>query len=542
MADSAGNGGYEPSEAVVRRFGKPAPPPPSQHAPTEHRGLGRSSFGVFVLTTLIQIMGVVSSFVVGHTFGEPKAGAAIYGEVAFFLLVASSINWLGDLRIGTAYTYYVSRGQPAAELTGTYTALRLVLLTIIGLAVLPLTYVLGGPLNFSLTGPEYESLGLFLLMPILWTPWMVIQQLRIARGASIQSQYPQFAEVIVRSIAIIVTCYTDPGLLGFTYAFVLGGIASFAYCIPQLWREMSPFARARATQLLRYSWPLMGSLMFQFLASNAPPFFVTGLLKNQFLFQTFSWDNGWRILLLSVPSAVVLPMFPYLASFHAKGDYALVQRKTWEALRFTAMMVLPAAIAIVIYRVPLPNTLFSGALAQAGATALPLLAIAAVPLGLSQVIGTSLNSIGYQRLELYISGTIVAAMLVSTVGLFLLYHSLGSIAAGVLVGSVAALALNTYFMEALLKVRIRVIPIVRITVASVAAFLIMSELNRVVPPSHTWILLAFLAAGFVVYAVALALIGEMTKADVRLIVGAVGLPSRLAETLARLCWRDEPSA
>lgn len=242
----------------------------------------------------------------------------------------------------------------------------------------------------------------------------------------------------------------------------------------------------------------MGSLMFQFLASNAPPFFVTGLLHQSSLFAVFSWDNGWRILLLSVPSAVVLPLFPYLASFHARGDYALVQRKTWEALRFTALIVLPASIAIVVYRVPIPNVIVDGQVAQLGAITIALLAISAIPLGLSQVIGTALNSIGYQRLELYISGTIVAGMVASTVVLFQFYPTLWAIAAGVLVGSCAALGLNVYFMERLLRVRIRVLPIVRITVAALAAFLMMSELNRFVNPNHWWILFPFILLGFVV--------------------------------------------
>lgn len=539
-------GGYQPSDRFVKWFGKPAAPPPTQHTPPVHRGLGRSSYGVFILTTLIQVMGVISTAVVGHTFfhripspGTPT-GLTIWGEIVFFLLIASSINWLGDLRVGAAYTYYVSRGQPAKELTGTYLTLRVVLVSLIGLAALPATFVLGGALHFSYSSPTYQSFGLFLVLPVLWSPWMVVSQLRIARGSSIQAQYPQFVEVGVRTVAIISVIFLDPGLLGFTYAFVIGAAASFAYCMPELWREMSPPAQARAVQLLRYSWPLMGSLMFQFLASNAPPFFVTGLLHQSSLFAVFSWDNGWRILLLSVPSAVVLPLFPYLASFHARGDYALVQRKTWEALRFTALIVLPASIAIVVYRVPIPNVIVDGQVAQLGAITIALLAISAIPLGLSQVIGTALNSIGYQRLELYISGTIVAGMVASTVVLFQFYPTLWAIAAGVLVGSCAALGLNAYFMERLLRVRIRVLPIVRITVAALAAFLMMSELNRFVNPNHWWILFPFILLGFVVYSFVLAGIGELTKADLLTITGAVGLPDRLGHMLGRLCWRAEP--
>jgi O-antigen/teichoic acid export membrane protein len=541
VAQSPSTGGYEPSAEIIAKFGKPAAPPPNAHAPPEHRGLGRSSIGVFVLTTLIQVMGVVSTYAVTHTFAQGSAGLAVWGEIGLYLLIASSINWLGDLRVGAAYTYYISRGQPAKELTGTYLGLRLVLVSGISVGILLATLALGSWANvpsFQLPAVSYTSLGLFLSLSILWTPWMVISQLRIARGSSIRAQYPQFVEVAVRTVAIIAIIYLAPGLLGFTLAFVIGGVASFAYCLPELLREMSPPAKARAVQMLTYSWPLMGSLMFQFLASNAPPFFVTGLLHNGDLFAAFSWDNGWRILLLSVPSAVVLPMFPYLASFHARGEYALVQRKTWEALRFTAMIVLPASIAIVVYRVPIANNLTNAIVAHQGTT-FALLAVSAIPLGLSQVIGTALNSIGYQRLELYISGTIVGAMVASTVIAYLLFPVLASVAAGVLVGSLAALALNSYFMEHLLRVRIRPIPILRITAAAGAAFLMMAEVNKFVNPTK-WTLGPLLLLGFAVYAIVLAAIGELTRSDVKLVTGAVGLPDWIGTQLGRLCWKAEP--
>ena len=540
-------GGYQPSDRFVKWFGKPAAPPPTQHTPPVHRGLGRSSYGVFILTTLIQVMGVISTAVVGHTFfhripspGTPT-GLTIWGEIVFFLLIASSINWLGDLRVGAAYTYYVSRGQPAKELTGTYLTLRVVLVSLIGLAALPATFVLGGALHFSYSSPTYQSFGLFLVLPVLWSPWMVVSQLRIARGSSIQAQYPQFVEVGVRTVAIISVIFLDPGLLGFTYAFVIGAAASFAYCIPELWREMSPPAQARAVQLLRYSWPLMGSLMFQFLASNAPPFFVTGLLHQSSLFAVFSWDNGWRILLLSVPSAVVLPLFPYLASFHARGDYALVQRKTWEALRFTALIVLPASIAIVVYRVPIPNVIVDGQVAQLGAITIALLAISAIPLGLSQVIGTALNSIGYQRLELYISGDdrrgygcvdrgLVPVLsdplghrgrcprrVVRGPGAECVLHGAASsrpdsgLAHRPDHGGGPRRVPHDVGVESVCQPKSLVDPVP----------LHPARLRRVLPS-------------------VLAGIGELTKADLLTITGAVGLPDRLGHMLGRLCWRAEP--
>jgi O-antigen/teichoic acid export membrane protein len=297
-------------------------------------------------------------------------------------------------------------------------------------------------------------------------------------------------------------------------------------------------------QMLRYSWPLMGSLMFQFLASNLPVFFVLVLLRATSLVtalvNAFNWANGFRILLLSIPSAVVLPLFPYLASQHARGEYDTVQQKTWEALRFAAMIVVPCALALAVYRVPLAVVLNNGSVGQKGSESLAILAISTVPFGLSQVMGTALNSIGYQRLELYLSATIVATMGVSTVGLFFFFPGLAIIAVGVLVASVAAFVLNAYFLERLLRVRVRPWPIIRMATAAILAFVSLSLLNRYINPSRWFALLPAILAGMVVYVLVLAAIGELTRADVRLVSAAVGVPPRFAEKLSRICWRESP--
>jgi O-antigen/teichoic acid export membrane protein len=549
--DEPSGAGYRPSAEVIARFGAPAPPSPSDQTPTHHGGLGRSSLGVFVLTTLIQLTGVAATTVIGHTFALSAAGLAVMGELVIFLLIASSINWLGDLRIGAAYTYYVSRGQPATELTGTYLTLRLVLVSSISVASLVGAVGVSRALGFGFTSLEWASLASMLVLPVLWTPWMVVSQLRVARGQSIAAQYPQLLEVGLRSALIVgliaaslkgssVPSWAAPGLLTFTLAYVAGGVASFFYCLPELVGEYRGASRTRAVQMLRYSWPLMGSLMFQFLASNLPVFFVQGLLQDTKAVVAFNWANGFRILLLSIPSAVVLPLFPYLASQHARGEFEVVQRKTWEALRFAAMLVLPCALALVVYRVPVADLLYNGTVAQKASMSLAILAISTVPFGLSQVMGTALNSIGYQRLELYLSATIVGTMAASTLGLYILFPGLVAIALGVLAASVAAFALNAYFLEQLLRVRVRPWPIVRIATAAVLAFVSLSLLNRYINPSRWFALPPAILAGLGVYVLVLAGIGELTRQDVRIVTGAVGLSSRLGETLSRICWREVP--
>ncbi|MCI4328113.1 MAG: polysaccharide biosynthesis C-terminal domain-containing protein, partial [Thermoplasmata archaeon] len=197
-------------------------------------------------------------------------------------------------------------------------------------------------------------------------------------------------------------------------------------------------------------------------------------------------------------------------------------------------------LAIAVYRVPIAVLLNNGSVGQKGSMALAILAISAFPLGLSQVMGTALNSIGYQRLELYLSATLVAAMVASSIGLYLIYPNLAAIAAGVLVASIAAFALNAYFLEQLLRVKIRPWPIVRITAAAVLTFESLSLLNRYIDPSRWFALPLAILAGLGAYVLVLAAIGELTRRDVELVLGAVGLSERVGRTVGRICWREAP--
>ncbi len=111
----------------------------------------------------------------------------------------------------------------------------------------------------------------------------------------------------------------------------------------------------------------------------------------------------------------------------------------------------------------------------------------------------------------------------------------------ILLSSTAALALNTYFMETLIRVHIHPGSIAGITVSAAGAFSSLVALNRVhLFPVSTWYqLLAAVLIGFTVYFFVLAGIGELTREDVRRIGHSLSLPHRLVEMLARIPWRAQ---
>jgi len=520
--------------------------------PRVRRSVGFSSTGVFVVALAIQLLGYIPTHFFAQHVGLTPSGMGVLGTLQWFLLLASSVNMIGDLRIGSAYTFFIARGESPLTATGTYFVLRVAMVATGGTILWFSAPVF--PSDYS-TETFLGLFGLWMLLPVLWSVSTVYSQLWVAQGRSVRGQFPLLIESVARTSALTIIAlwslnlpvgsFTDI-VAPVTYAYLFGAGVSAVYSFPSVWRATRPFRLAVAARLFRFAWPLMGSLILLYLSTTIVQFLMV-VHYGPDRFTVFLAGNGLRILVLSIPAAVAVPLFPHLARLHKQRDYEVIRQRTWAALRYTALLAVPLALAMVVYRFPLMNILYSGPYATqgGGAVALAILAISAIPAALSQIIGTSLNSVGLQRLELYLTALQVATLVLGCVAFMVPWNLFGlpgpvAAALAVLVSSLAALLLNTYYMSRLLGVRIQARPIGTIVVGAVAAFVVVGQFNSLLGSiGRYYVLFAGVSLGFLAYAVVLALVGELSKADVRQIVGALGLPPSLARVLARLCWREE---
>jgi O-antigen/teichoic acid export membrane protein len=521
------------------------PPPAPPAVPKLALSLTLSSGAVFFAALSIQILGLVASVFLYKNIGIPYSGRVLLGTVQLFLLIGSSINGVGDLRLGTAYTYFLARGKSALDNTATYLVVRMLMVASAGLVIFliaPLS--IGGTSPIAAGNVELTSLGIFAALPILWSFSTVYNQMFIGQGNSLKAQYPGLVEALARLPVLVYVSYHDPTIQGLTLAYVVGATASTLFSLPAVIPELRKFQRSEATRLFHFAWPLMGSLMLNYLVTNMIPLIVNASLGVAEL-TVFLAANGFRILVLSLPAAVTTPLFPYLAGLHRQERYESLRRSTWQALRYSSMLLVPGVVALVTYRYNFLNDLANASYAMAGAVPLAILVVGAIPLALSQIIQSSINATGRQRLELYITSTQVAVLfgmvflLLPPFGIFPRSQGLiaGSIA--VLASSCAALALNTYFMERLIAVHIHIRSIVGITLSAAGSFGALWFVNRwhIFPVSKWYELLAVVVLGFAVYFVVLALVGELTREDVHRIGHQLGLPSRLVDLVGRACWR-----
>jgi O-antigen/teichoic acid export membrane protein len=539
---------------------------PKDGSGTRQHPLGISSSFVYAVTFVTQLVGYISSFFIARHIAVNSAGLGLVGFVQFNLLLASSINTLGELRLGSAFVYYVARDSSMKRFTGTYFVSRVVFVALFGaalLAIAPSIHIVSPSSVLSIPSSMlFLCLAVFMLLPLLWTPGMVYGQLYVGLGNSIRGQLPTLVEAVVRTTALVVVALTFPtvgaavnshAIWGLTYGYVLGAAASSAIAVPAVWKHFARPKWAELRHLLAYSWPLLGSMGLLYLVTNAMPI-LTRAFYDTAAVAIFNAANGFRVLLLALPTAVIVPLFPHLAGLHERKEMELLRDRIWRALRYTGMMVVPGAVLFVVYRVNLLLILFQksylGPLPGAGGGAIPLaiLAVSAIPLALSQIIGTALNSIGLQRLEFYLTSLQVIVLFAA---IFAFIHTgilgftgLAEIAFAALLSSIAALALNSYFLYANMKVPFRWRPAWTIPLAAVAEFLVMSRLNALASVNayfavNRWYqLVAIGALALVVYVFVLIAVGELSRQDVRIFANSVGIPDRWANRLARICWRE----
>ena len=204
--------------------------------------------------------------------GISPAGQTLLGTAQLFLLIGSSINGVGDLRLGTVYTYFLARGKPPTDNTTTYLLVGLMMdcaACVVLFVIAPLT--IGGS-SITHGSNEWMDLGIFLTLPILWSFSGLYSNLHIGLGNSLKAQYPSLVEALARLPALIFVSYDVHSIEGIAIAYVIGASASTIFSIPALLPRLRASRWSEAVGMFRFAWPLMGSLFINYVVTNMTPF------------------------------------------------------------------------------------------------------------------------------------------------------------------------------------------------------------------------------------------------------------------------------
>ena len=159
--------------------------------PQPAHSLALSSGAVFAAALLVQLLGVIGSIFLYKHIGITPTGQALIGTAQLFLLIGSSINGVGDLRLGTSYTYFLARGKAAVDNTATYLAVRTAMVAAAGAILFAIAPLELYHHTIASSPADLESLGIFLTLPILWSFSTVYNQMFIGARQFAQGAVPR---------------------------------------------------------------------------------------------------------------------------------------------------------------------------------------------------------------------------------------------------------------------------------------------------------------------------------------------------------------
>jgi O-antigen/teichoic acid export membrane protein len=467
------------------------------------------------------------------------------------IVISSIVSGVGDLRIGSAYTFFIARGADKKSLTGAYLLFRLGTFSAGSLIIL----AVGIWQNWF---PGYLwAFVLFMLVPILEIPEGIYSTLRVAEGRTALGQVPYLVEGTVRMGIIVffalqftvssvttasggVSSHGMQLVADIAIAYFIGALASIFVSLPFFKYVSLGKAKAALRDMFVFALPLMGAMLLTYSVSMITPIIVWRLSSSSVL-QVYSAVNAFLLLLIMVPSAICTPLFPDLARMHVKGETKELENRVRKSVRFTLMLLAPGILALATFRVDFLQLFYTYAYVPLGAAAMVIIVFSAVPQTLFRITGTALDSAGYQKREFYVSSMQLAVLLVA---LFILVHQYEVVGAAIalLLSSIAALAMNVYFMHKYLPINLHIRSMVTVLLASALTFTLFSStflgfFQISLAVNHWNILIGVVIAGFALYGAMLALLGELTKADVMELSSSVGLPS-LGRLVSKLCWKD----
>jgi O-antigen/teichoic acid export membrane protein len=467
------------------------------------------------------------------------------------IIVSGIVSALGDLRLGSAYTFFVARGAAKKPLTGAFFIFRLA-----GFAALSMVIIFVSlELNWF---PGYtEALWLFMLVPVLEVPSSVYGFLRIAEGKTAIAQIPGIVESGVRMSLIVffafqfsVSSLSSPGnqvalVTDMAIAYFVGALASIAVAYSVFLNISFERFGSSLKDMFTFALPLMAAMLITYAVTTITPILMKILTNSTSVVMVFSATNAFLILLLFLPTAVCTPLFPTLARMHVQGEMAALKAQTRKAMRYTIMLLAPAILAVSVFRVDLLRIFYSSALVGQGQWAMVIMAFSAIPITLFRITGTALDSVGMQKREFYVS---IYQLVVLIISLVLLLHFLSSLwwvvgaAAALFLSSVAGVVMNAYYLHKNLPISFELQSALVVLVSAGLTFFLFSStflgyFNIHLPVDQAGGLLVVLAAGLVVYVCVLAATGELTKQDVVDLSGTLGLPASIGKALQKLCWR-----
>lgn len=344
----------------------------TQMAKTSARGSVNLLIGVAASTVIL----AVGTIILANALTQDQYG--LYGVV---LIPATLIGLFNDWGINSAMTKYIAKlkAQNADFEIRDVIVAGFVFEIIVGLILVCISLISA---NF-IAATIFHRPGSAFLISIIAVSIL---------GGSIfnaaQSVFVGFENMRLRSITTIIQAIAKTAMtlslvflgfgvigatLGYTSSFILAGLVGIAglyfFILRKTLKEdktrigithMSRHTLATLKKMLRYGIPLfvssvLGGILVQFYS-----FLVASYVINNTAFGSYSVAGYFATLLTFVSIPVATVLFPAFAKLDPEKEQELVKNVFAASVKYTALLLVPATMVLMVLSTPIIGTLFPG--------------------------------------------------------------------------------------------------------------------------------------------------------------------------------------
>lgn len=337
--------------------------------------IAKSAGIVAVGTFLSRILGFVRDMILAGIIGASSVGDAFY--VAFripnFLRELFAEGSMSAAFVPVFSEYLTLKGKEEAKklARATFTILIILLSVVVTLGVIFSPEILSiiargfldDPEKFQLTTELTRMMFPFLLFISCAALVMgVLNSIRCFGPPAFSSAVYNIVNI---AMIVVLSPYLEQPVFAAAIGVTLGGVAQFMMQLPTLHREGFSVA------LLKPTWPLhpgvlkMGKLILPTIVGLSVT--QVNLLVNTFLASFLPIGSvsylyfGMRLIHFPLgifAVALSTALLPTLSTQAAKGDLAALSRSFSFGLRFVFFITFPALLGLILFRVPIVQTLF----------------------------------------------------------------------------------------------------------------------------------------------------------------------------------------
>jgi len=297
-----------------------------------------------------------------------------YGLYAVALIPSTMINLFHDWGIGPAMTKYIAQYRAANKEEDIHdiitaglifkiaTGLALTLLSLT-LASFIATAIFNRPESTSLIA--IASIVIFSESLLTATRYVFTGFERMELNSLTMISYSTIKTVA--SPLLVLLGYGALGaVLGHTFSFLIGGILGLIILYLILFRKLSKRTKTHKSNItktlktmLRFGVPLsiatiLGGFLTQFYS------FIMVLYCTDAMIGNYQIATNFAVLLTFFTFPIETVLFPAFSKLDPKNEHQLVQTVFTSSVKYTAILLVPATMAVIVLSKPMIYTLFGG--------------------------------------------------------------------------------------------------------------------------------------------------------------------------------------